>query len=143
MVKRLFFLILVFIFIFAAAACGNSNKDAGAASTNADTTGTSTVQTTATSEHQNQGETSTEESSYSSTALTGDTLNTEPPENAQLLQSASVDLDGDNINEQIEALQVKTEGASEGDPGELEGILKITDGDNTLKIPFIKKTGWF
>lgn len=58
----------------------------------------------------------------------------------QLLQSASADLDGDGISEQIEAVQISLEAAGSDRVGELEGRLKIKSGSSNSQITFWKKS---
>ncbi len=60
----------------------------------------------------------------------------EPP-GYKLLQSASVDLDGDGINEQI--LVVSTGQNGNGTANRVEGRLLISDGDNERQIVFCTK----
>ena len=133
--KRLILIFLALIVIISSTGCGKNkdvNTDAStdnpvnSASQNTEiqkteqTEVTSTVDGTAVESGQNTG---------------SDGSGTEP----RLLQSASVDLDADGIKEEVEALMVVTEGEVENDPGELEGILRITDGSDIIKTTFIKK----
>lgn len=67
------------------------------------------------------------------------TQNTGEPETVELLQSASIDLDGDGTNEQVEAVQATIGGQVGDSEKELEGRLKITCKNGTVVIPFIKK----
>lgn len=58
--------------------------------------------------------------------------------NEQLLQSASVDLNGDGENEQVEAVQITVnEGA--GNANEIEGRLKIRSGTSESQMTFCNK----
>lgn len=59
--------------------------------------------------------------------------------NEQLLQSASIDLDGDGVNEQVEAVQISSDTAGAGSADELEGRLKIKGGSSDRQITFYKK----
>ncbi|MGE5612988.1 MAG: hypothetical protein ACM3XR_01125 [Bacillota bacterium] len=60
--------------------------------------------------------------------------------NVLLLQSASVDLDGDGENEQVEALQVELPPAGDNLPGEIEGRLIIKGAGGERQVPFWKKS---
>ncbi len=64
------------------------------------------------------------------TANTGD--------NKELLQSASVDLDADGLNEQVEAIKVILSPA-DGTTSQLEGRLKISDGNDIREVVFWNK----
>lgn len=74
-----------------------------------------------------------------------DTLHEETGSNSansadeQLLQSASVDINGDGINEQIEVVE-SISGMSDSDSYQsITGFIKIKDGDYERKIPFWDK----
>ncbi|MEN6313008.1 MAG: hypothetical protein ABFD25_02040 [Clostridiaceae bacterium] len=56
-----------------------------------------------------------------------------------LLQSASVDLNGDGENEQVEAIQISTAVAGTGMPDKLEGKLRIRNGDSGKQVTFWEK----
>jgi len=57
---------------------------------------------------------------------------------AEILQSAVVDLDGDGISEQVRALKIEKEPVN-GKDAELEGILSIKKGEEERRIPFANK----
>ncbi|NLK88401.1 MAG: hypothetical protein GX279_13095 [Clostridiaceae bacterium] len=57
----------------------------------------------------------------------------------ELLQSASIDLDGDGINEQVKAFKVTLDSSDNVAAVRLEGRLEITDGDIVKEIVFWKK----
>lgn len=59
--------------------------------------------------------------------------------NEQLLQSASVDLNGDGINEQVTAVQISAATESNGS-GDIEGRLKIKSGTTETQLTFCKKS---
>lgn len=59
--------------------------------------------------------------------------------NKELLQSASIDLDADGINEQVKAVKVTIAAADNEAGGHLEGRLEITDGDVVKEVVFWKK----
>lgn len=60
-------------------------------------------------------------------------------ENSELLQSASIDLDADGINEQVEAVQISLPSLEPGAAAELEGKLVIRSGSADRQISFCKK----
>ncbi len=59
--------------------------------------------------------------------------------NRELLQSASIDLDADGINEQVKAVKVTIAASDNESAGHLEGRLEISDGDIVKEIVFWKK----
>ncbi len=59
--------------------------------------------------------------------------------NRELLQSASIDLDADGVNEQVRAVIINIPASDEGTAGRLEGRLEIGDGDIAKEIFFWKK----
>jgi hypothetical protein len=135
MLRKIFYVILVLAIMVSISACSRKDKKADSDITNKATYSTGTIQ---------NSNTDTEVQSSNNTGdipTTATPQGNNPDENQkeQLLQSASVDLDNDGTNEEVEALKVEIKGQSENDPGELEGILKITSAKGTKKIPFIKK----
>lgn len=58
---------------------------------------------------------------------------------AQLLQSASVDLNGDTINEEVEAIRVAADSMQPGRNSEFEGRLIIRDADEVRQITFCRR----
>lgn len=58
--------------------------------------------------------------------------------NTQLLQSASVDLNNDGHNEQVEAVQVTLKKGAE-ENSQAEGLLRIKEGDSEKQLSFSKK----
>jgi len=60
-------------------------------------------------------------------------------ENGELLQSASVDLDGDGQNEQVVVIQVLKDTHNTDFAREIEGRLVISDADTKRVIPFCEK----
>lgn len=61
------------------------------------------------------------------------------PKEAELLQSAAVDLDSDGKQEIVEAFQVGKTGAQEEGNSEIEGWLRVTGSDRVDEVMFIKK----
>jgi hypothetical protein len=57
------------------------------------------------------------------------------PNKSEVIQSATVDLDADGINEQVQII----ENLYTGDTNEIEGVLKITGKDKTIEIAYVKK----
>ncbi|NJD01701.1 MAG: hypothetical protein FIA99_03690 [Ruminiclostridium sp.] len=133
--KKLILITLVVVLIIAASGCGK-NKVA-----NIDITTDNTVSSSSQNAGVQETEKLTEATAVENTEVESELNNgsDESENNPQLLQSASVDLDADGINEEVEALQIKVEGDGENNSGELEGILKIIDGNETKKTTFIKK----
>jgi len=60
-------------------------------------------------------------------------------EQGELLQSASVDLDGDGQNEQVKVVQVLSGSKESGVTGEVEGRLVIGDAESEKVITFLKE----
>lgn len=56
-----------------------------------------------------------------------------------LLQSASIDLNGDGENEQVEAIQISSAAAGTGLPDKLEGMLRIRNGGSGKQVTFWEK----
>jgi hypothetical protein len=135
--KRIACIILAIAITLASSACAGKKQDkelpADNENTYSDNTTTAAVTQTA---PQTSVEATTAVVASSPENTTQDTEN---KEKIQLLQSASVDLDGDGSNEQVEALQVTIKRQTEGEPDELEGRIKITGKKGTVEIPFIKK----
>lgn len=133
--KRSIVIIIAFIIAIAAAGCGK-NKDSGTdASTNS--TASSGSQYT---ETQTTAETTGNPTVNATENEPGDNAGKNGSDMApQLLQSASVDLDADGVNEEVEALLLETKDSGDNGSGELEGILKITDGNAVTNTTFVKK----
>jgi hypothetical protein len=63
----------------------------------------------------------------------------EPYLNREFLQSASVDLNGDGINEQVTAVKITLDPSDSDTAVRLEGWLEIEDGDTEKEVVFWKK----
>ncbi len=134
--KRSIAIFLALVVAIAAAGCGK-DKDAINTDISDSYTESSSSQNTEVQSTENTTEPSTVEGSQVEPGNNDGNNGSETK--PQLLQSASVDLDADGVNEEVEALLVQTEGTGGADAGELEGILRITDGDEVVTTTFIKK----
>lgn len=127
-------MVVVAALVVTSAACGkknNNDKEASSAATVSTVgQGTSPGESQGTTEAETIKPTETEEASNPGN---------EAADKPQLLQSASVDLDSDGVNEEVEALVIEHAGDSGNETGTLEGVLKITDGSEVKNITFIKK----
>lgn len=142
MMKRIFYVMLVLVLATSITACTGKDIKTDAGQTDTYSTTTETVQNSNAKTVQHTSENIEGASSISTSKPESSSIGNKNDEE-QLLQSASVDLDNDGINEEVEAIQIKTKGKSENDTGELEGILKITSKTGVIKVPFIKKQAGF
>ncbi len=125
--------------VIAASGCGKG-KDANVDAT-ANHTSSSASENNSTAETDKPSQTSTGEGAVTEPGTDNNGNGSE--EKPQLLQSANVDLDADGVNEEVEVLSLKTGGKGGDDPGELEGILRIIDGNKVTDTTFIKKQAGF
>lgn len=134
--KKLVFLILISIIMFTSTSCGKKDVNTDMSINTVDTSNSDAKQT----EPQTVSEASIDKESETSENKTNhDVTKTD----MQLLQSASIDIDADGEKEEVEVIQQKTKGTGENDHGELEGVLRITDGSYITNITFIRKQEGF
>lgn len=127
------------IMAFAIAACGSKNKDSKEQTT-ASIIQEDSIKTASTSD---EGETANEESTQTENEQENtqvsenndSSADTSNEEEGQLLQSASMDLDDDGINERVEAIQVIN-----AESGEKEGRLRIETKAGNREITFCTKS---
>lgn len=144
-IKRSILILTYIIIVTLLVACGLadpkvSEPTAGEAESSGISSGV-TVEMTSTKDFDN---TATSDMKSNDTTDTTEPEKTDASENQggsteQLLQSASIDLNGDGISEQVEAIQILTDAAEPGSAGDLEGRLKITSGSIESQITFWKK----
>ena len=124
--------------LLAFAACAGKDKNTVNENTNTDAIQTQTAQTAGNSSTNDaaQSDITSKQlpSTQSSTSVEDTSGNKE-----ELLQSASVDLDADGLNEQVEVLQAEVEDQTQPGTLELEGILRIDGKNGRTDTIFIKK----
>lgn len=132
--KRLVYTVIAVIMVISLAGCSTKAAPASQSNTAAasGTAGTETASSAETS--QAPAETSAAASETSAQA----NLPADP--DTKLLQSASVDLDGDGVNEEIQIFQKTIQSQDPKQTDQLEGYLKVTGKDGAREIPFIKKS---
>lgn len=139
-IKRSVLPVTLILILLIFSACGVSHNNSG------DLEGTvsdAVVEMPVTQENETtaQGSTVEQEQEDKVGVEPGQTM-TEPDgedEEGELLQSASVDLDGDGQNEQLKAIRVLSGGKESGVTGEVEGRLVIKDNEVKTVITFWKK----
>lgn len=133
------FLILISLsLLLAFAACTGKDKDTANENTGIDAVQTQIPQSAgnpSTNDISQSDVTSTQLPSTQSSTSIEDT----PVKKEELLQSASVDLDSDGINEQVEVLQAEVDDQTQPGTSELEGILRIDGKNDSSDTVFIKK----
>ena len=137
-VRKLLFILLSLSLLLVFDACAGKDKNTVNENTDVDTIQTQTTQTTGNSSTNDavpSDVTSAQlPSTQSSTSVEDTSGNKE-----ELLQSASVDLDSDGVNEQVEVLQAEVEDQTQPGTLELKGILRVDGKNGSTDIIFIKK----
>lgn len=138
--KRLICILLALSLLLAATGCAGRAGETGGGITetgaNSDAAGPSEPSAAGTIQPENTSAAETSAQSGASSENSG-------TKKEELLQSASVDLDMDGNNEEVEVLQAEAEDPEKPGTVELEGILRITGINGTTNTVFIKKTKGF
>ncbi len=151
-VRKTILITLAFMLMMAMSSCGKNSSEAGQSYTSdtatiaTNTAGTETDNVDSADGNSSEGaDENTASNSADGSSAGGDTTVSDigGTANHELLNSASVDLDNDGHNEQIEAYQIDIL-SSDGQPtDEIEGLLIITGQDKKVQIPFMRKAKGF
>jgi hypothetical protein len=139
-IKRSVLTVTLILILLIFSACGVGQDGSG---TPEDTISDAVVEMPATHENETTAQDSTVIREQEEKAVDEpDQATTQPDgedEQGELLQSASVDLDGDGQNEQVKAIRVLSGAKESGVTGEVEGRLVIEDTKSKTVVTFRKK----
>lgn len=137
--RKLIVFLLSLLLLLAFAACSGKDKNTINDNTIADATHIQTPQTAVDSSTPQ-----TTQSDIASTQMPATQSSTSVEDsssrNEELLQSASVDLDSDGVNEQVQVLQKEVEDQTNPGSIDIEGILRIEGKRGNTETVFIKKS---
>ena len=140
--KRRLLILAYIVILFSLAACGSANpagaeKTSGEAEESVISSGT-TVETSSTTGTDNTAVPDTKTNGTTEPEKTDIAAN--PGDTSELLlQSASIDLNGDGENEQVEAIQISMDATEPGTASKLEGRLGIKSGSSENQVTFWEK----
>lgn len=136
--RKLFIVVLSLSLLIAFTACAGKDKDTVNENTAIDAAQTQpprSAEDPPANDAQQSDVTSTQLPSTQSSTV----IEASPGLKEELLQSASIDLDSDGINEQVEVLQAEVQDQTEPGSLELEGILRIDGKNGRTETIYIRK----
>ena len=135
--KRLLCLLLILSLLLSITACAGKDKNTINENTDIAAGQDRTDQPSVSDSTYSSGQDQTAPIEQTSTQSSTSAEETGNP--GELLQSASVDLDSDGSNEEIEVLQIEAGDAAQAEGAELEGVLRIDGKKGRTDTVFIKK----
>lgn len=139
-IKRSVLLSTLIIMFFLFSACGAGRDDSGASE---GTISDAVIEVPVTQENETTAQSGTVLQEPEENVVDKPEQTTTDPdgeeEEGELIQSASIDLDGDGQNEQVKVIRVQSGAKESGAAGEAEGRLVIKDTESKTVITFWKK----